>query len=311
MSKGDLDFKMLFVFKALLDHGQVSAAADHLGVGQSNVSRSLAKLRSHFGDPLFIRTQRGMEPTARALKIASSIDDILAVYQHTLSTGEEFDPARSHRVFHIAGSEVGHMLLLPRLCEHVFETAPLIQLHAVPLGISTLAKDLESDTDLAFGPFPKLYAGIHERTVCTERYVCIVRQDHPALVSGISVGDYESAQHILVSGRGWGHIHEQIESTILGAIPTDNIRMVTHNFLTAALLAQASDHIVTVPSGVAQVLSRFAALRVLQPPIEIPTFDVKLYWHERFHQDPAHVWLRNQVYALFEGVSNILDQEIL
>lgn len=311
MDIGDLDFKMLSVFQALIEQGQVSAAADQLGVGQSNVSRSLAKLRNHFGDPLFVRTQRGMEPTPRAIQISKSVENMLRIYQNTLSGSAEFDPASSHRVFHIAGSEVGHVLGISRLGEKIFEVAPHVQLHAVPLGINTLAKELESDTDLAFGPFPKLYAGIHERTVYTEQYVCMVRSDHPRIKADMSMDDFRSAQHIVVSGRRWGHTHEQIESQIVSEIPDGHIRVVTHNFLTAALLAANSNFVVTVPSGTAQALSECSSLRVLKPPFELPVFDVKLYWHERFHQDPAHIWLRNLVYDLFENVTNILEQEVV
>jgi DNA-binding transcriptional LysR family regulator len=311
MNIGELDFKMLSVFQALIEQRQVSAAADQLGVGQSNVSRSLAKLRSHFGDPLFVRTQRGMEPTPRATQISRSVDDMLRIYQNTLSGSAEFDPSNSHRVFHIAGSEVGHVLGISRLGEKIFEMAPHVQLHAVPLGINTLAKELENETDIAFGPYPKLYAGIHERTLYAEHYVCMVRRDHPHITADMSMEDFRSAQHIVVSGRRWGHFHEQIESQILEAIPEGNIRIVTHNFLTAALLAESSDFIVTVPSGAAQALSNRSSFQVLKLPFELPAFDVKLYWHERFHQDPAHIWLRNLIYDQYESVTNILDQEVV
>lgn len=311
MNIGDLDFKMLSVFQALLEQGQVSAAADQLGVGQSNVSRSLAKLRNHFGDPLFVRTQRGMEPTPRAAQIAGSVADMLRIYINTLSGSAEFDPASSHRIFHLAGSEVGHVIGISRLSENIFDVAPHVQLHAVPLGINTLAKELESDTDLAFGPFPKLYSGIHERTVYTEHYVSMVRHDHPGITGDMSMDDFKNAQHIVVSGRRWGHFHEQMESQIVEAIPEGNVRIVTHNFLTAALLAERSDFVVTVPSGAAQALSKRSSLRVLKLPFELPDFEVKLYWHERFHQDPAHIWLRNLIYDQFKDVTNILEQEIV
>lgn len=311
MNIGELDFKMLSVFQALLELRQVSAAADQLGVGQPNVSRSLAKLRNHFGDPLFVRTQRGMEPTPRAVQLSTSVADMLRIYQNTLSASAEFDPSNSRRVFHIAGSEVAHHILISRLSKKIFAEAPHVQLHAVPLGINTLAKELESDTDLAFGPFPKLYSGIHERTVYSEHYVCVVRRDHPDITANMSMEDYRRAQHILVSGRRWGHIHEQIESQITEAIPKGNIRIVTHNFLTAVLLAEGSDFVVTTGSGAAQALSDASPLRVLKLPFELPDFDVKLYWHDRFHQDPAHIWLRNLIYDQFEDVTNILEQEVV
>ena len=81
--------------------------------------------------------------------------------------------------------------------------------------------------------------------------------------------------------------------------------------MTAILLAEKSDFLGTLPSGAAQALDHRSGLSVLQPPIELPTFDVKLYWHERFHNDPAHIWLRNVIYGLFEDVTDILDQDIV
>ena len=310
MIDNDLDFKMLSVFQALIEKGQVSAAADQLGIGQSNVSRSLAKLRKHFCDPLFVRTQRGMEPTPRAVQIAKSVEEMLHLHKYTLAGDIAFDPASSHRIFHVAGSEVGHVLMFSRLSEKIFTMAPNVQLHAVPLGVNALAKQLESDTDLAFGGYPKLYAGIHERTLYTDRYVCLVRRDHPVISSDMSADEFREGQHIVVSARRWGHIHEQMEPQILAAIPKANLRIVTHNFLTAALLAEKSDFIVTLPSGAAQALDHRSGLRVLKLPTDLPTFEVKLYWHERFHHDPAHVWLRNLVYDLFEEVTKILEQEV-
>jgi len=35
-------------------------------------------------------------------------------------------------------------------------------------------------------------------------------------------------------------------------------------------------------------------------PIEIPKFQVKQHWHERFHHDPGTRWLRRLVADLFQ-----------
>ena len=87
--------------------------------------------------------------------------------------------------------------------------------------------------------------------------------------------------------------------------------MIMHNFLSAALLVESSDMIVTVPTGLAQALSYRKGFRVLEPPIDLPQFDVKLYWHERFHNDTAHIWFRNLVYECFKGITGILEQPIV
>lgn len=300
----ELDFKMLLTFKALIETGQVSGAADKLNTGQSNISRALAKLRKHFADPLFVRTRKGMEPTPKALKLMKTVDEILQLYQETLQGHANFDPATSDRVFHIAGSDVSHVLGFSRFAKTIFKLAPSVQLHGVPLGVGMLAQQLETDTDMAFGPFPKLFAGIHERRLFTERYACLVRRDHPTIGDSITLDQFRNSQHIVVSARRLGHIHEHIHNEIIQAIPPENQRIITHNFMTAALLAETTDFIVTLPTGTATELRR-SNLRVLPPPFDLPPLDIKLYWHERFHHDPAHVWLRGLIYDAFAEVDDI------
>jgi DNA-binding transcriptional LysR family regulator len=300
VNRNDLDFRALTVFRALFQTHRVTAAADQLGLGQSNVSRELAKLRKHFGDPLFVRTRNGMEATPRAIQIAKSVDEMLHLYEYTLQGAVKFDPQESHRTFHIAGSEVGHVLLFSRISERVHSLAPNVKLHAVPLGVNTLAKELEGDTDMAIGPFPKLFAGIHERNIFWDRYVCLVSTEHPVIDGSISIAQFKTSHHILWSARNVGHVQEKISSELMRTIPKENIRLITENFLTAALLCRQSNYIATLPAGVAEILGDLAAFQVLDPPIELPPFDVKLYWHERYHSDPAHKWLRNIIYEEFQ-----------
>jgi DNA-binding transcriptional LysR family regulator len=62
----NLDIRVLAVLRELQRTANVSHAAQNLGLSQSAVSMSLARLRRHFNDPLFVRTSRGMEPTPYA-----------------------------------------------------------------------------------------------------------------------------------------------------------------------------------------------------------------------------------------------------
>ncbi|WP_162939795.1 glycosyl transferase family protein [Neorhizobium sp. NCHU2750] len=55
--------KLLLALDALLREGSVSAAAASLGLQVSAVSRMLGELRDHYGDPILVRTGRGMRPT--------------------------------------------------------------------------------------------------------------------------------------------------------------------------------------------------------------------------------------------------------
>ena len=68
-----IDFKLLLCLNALLTHKNVSRAADEMHMSQPAMSRTLAKLRELFNDPLFIRTSHGMEPTSRAVALTQPL----------------------------------------------------------------------------------------------------------------------------------------------------------------------------------------------------------------------------------------------
>jgi hypothetical protein len=61
-----IDLNLLIVLDALLGERSVTRAAARLGYTQPTISGMLARLRDLFGDPLFVRTQRGILPTPRA-----------------------------------------------------------------------------------------------------------------------------------------------------------------------------------------------------------------------------------------------------
>ena len=39
--------------------------------------------------------------------------------------------------------------------------------------------------------------------------------------------------------------------------------------------------------------------KVLKLPLDMPSFEVRLHWHQRFHQDPANRWLREVMTELY------------
>ena len=295
-----LDIRLLFIFAELLKQRSVGKAAEALNMPQPSVSRNLATLREHFGDQLFVRTRNGMEPTPAALAMAGAVEDVTAIYRARLMHPGVFDPKRSNREFTIAASDLGHMLLLPALLRATADLAPLLRFTAVPLGSKSLLEGLESgEIDLAVGAFPNLYAGVLEQTLFPEHYVCLVRRGHPTIAGRISLGQFLEAQHIVVVAHELGHSHQAVEKRLLELCPANHVRVVTQSFLIGALLADRSDLVFTVPSRVVDAVGGRHNYSVLKPPLELPGFDAKQYWHSRFHEDPGNRWLRRTVSSMF------------
>ena len=241
-----------------------------------------------------------MSPTPRAREIAPAVDAMLDLYYSQLSQRRDFSPRSSRRTFRIAASEIGHALLFPKLIDVITDMESQIRLRAMPLGLHSLATELETgDTDIAVGAFPKLHAGIHERPLFDEHYVCVVRSDHPSIGTRMGKKEYENAEHIVVSARGLGHVHERIEKELFERFPPERLRVISHNFLVAALLIEKSDYVATVPSRLLSVLGAQHRLRVLPVPIKLPTFKAKMYWHERYHREPSNQWMRQTIARTF------------
>lgn len=122
-----VDLDLLVVLDALLDERSVTLAAKRLGVTQSAVSHMLGRLRHIFDDQLFVRTSRGILPTARAEKLAQPLKRVLAEIE-ALFSPEEFDPMAAELTLHIAATDYAqHALMIP-VIEALREKAPRMRL---------------------------------------------------------------------------------------------------------------------------------------------------------------------------------------
>src|SRR5215469_13580211 len=62
--KGRVKLRALHTLDAVVQSGSMAKAANHLGVSQSTVSKSITEMEHMLGVPLLDRTSRGVEPTA-------------------------------------------------------------------------------------------------------------------------------------------------------------------------------------------------------------------------------------------------------
>lgn len=88
-----LDLNLVRVFDALMQHRSVSGAASALNLTQPAVSNALRRLRALTHDELFVRTRRGMEPTAFSLAAGGALAEGLRLIRHGLERAAPFNPA--------------------------------------------------------------------------------------------------------------------------------------------------------------------------------------------------------------------------
>jgi DNA-binding transcriptional LysR family regulator len=291
-----LDLRLLTVFDAIYQSHSVSAAAVALGLGQPAVSVALAKLRAHFGNPLFVRTSRGMEPTPFAQGLArpvrAALDALALVNAHETA----FDPATSERSFCISMTDISQLVLMPRLWEKLHRDAPQVQIKIVPLS-SDAAQSLESGAvDMALGYMPQLDTGFYQQLLFAQKFVCMVARDHPRIQKRLSLARFQAENHARITLSGLAPLIVDAEIARQGL--RRRVALDIPNFLGASFIVEHTDLIITIPQRLAEVLMGRGAFRIFPTPFAVPGYEVKLYWHERFHHDEGSRWLRGVITGL-------------
>ncbi|MES2260013.1 MAG: LysR family transcriptional regulator [Pseudomonadota bacterium] len=295
------DLNLLPVALAIYEERSVSGAARKLGMSQPAVSVALNKLRKSLGDPLFVRTAQRMEPTPRALSLVSPTRDILQRLQADVLASEEFDPASTNRKFTLALTDIGEMTFLPRLLDRLRRDAPGASISSVSLSPPELALALEQgDVDLAVGYFPDLKnRNFFQQRLFSHTFVCLMSATNPYRAKKLTMEQFLKMGHAVIKAEG--RSQELFEQFLVRKRIERRVVLSTPHFMSIPFLIASSDLMATVPRAVGESFAQFAAIKLVEPPLEIPRFDLKQHWHRKFAKDGANAWLRAVVAELFGG----------
>lgn len=295
MSKLNLDW--LEVFVHIYKTQSVSRAAALLGMEQASASIALNKLRQNFGDRLFVRAAGGMAATPRAHSIYPELLEALARIEAARGKPAVFAPKDAVREFRISMTDISEIIILPKLINHLQKTAPGVVIEAQTISTDTRQKLVSGDVDLAVGFLPNLEAGFYQQSLFEQDFVCLAAKNHPRVQNKVTPRIFSKESHILVAAAGTGHAivdkvlaKQKIERRVVLRVPS---------FLGVARIVAQTDFLVLVPRQLGMALATQEQVQVLEPPTSLPRYNVKQHWHERFHDDPGSVWLRQTMAKIF------------
>jgi len=299
MNNLPVDLNLLVLFDAVLRHRSVSRAAEAVGLSQPAVSNGLRRLREHFHDRLFVRTADGMVPTPAAEALGGTVSAALAQIGAGLARRRAFDPRAERRTFTLIMTDIGEIVFLPRLLETAKRGAPGISFRTVHLPAAATRRALETgEADLAVGYVPDLEAGVFQQRLFATEYVCMARADHPAIGDRVTRAQFMAATHAVADAEGTGHY--VVAQALARLKPAPRIGLRVPQFLALPLIVGASDMVATVPLPLAHELRRAANVKLLAHPLKLPRIEIRQFWHERYHDDPANRWLRETLAQLFK-----------
>jgi DNA-binding transcriptional LysR family regulator len=212
-----------------------------------------------------------------------------------------FDPRKSEKTFSLLLTDVGMVRFLPPLIARLAELAPRIKVRALPLDSRHFALKLESgEADLALGAFPRAAGHLRFQRLYSDGYASVVRRAHPRATEVRTRRGFLAEQHILITASDTGHAaHSETQRVLTHAIARSNILLQVPSFIAGAIVASQTDGVATLPANLATIVAQPLGMSVFRTPVSLPRIEIAQYWHERYHRDPAHRWLRSITLALF------------
>ena len=291
-----LDVRLLRLFDALATQRSVSRAAGVLDLPQPAVSQGLRRLRTLFGDQLFVRAAGGMTPTERALALHGPIAAMLAIAQADILPAPRFEPLQSTREFRIVATDFGTVSALPPLLDRLRVVAPGIRLRFTPMDADVFAHLAAGAADLALGILSNAPPAVRTQVVFNDRYVCAMRAGHPALTPALTLDAFRRAQHAVVTARVDAG---SPDDAAFAGVPPGGVVLRVPSYAILPSILSRTDLIVIVPASASGVMFAGHAIRFVEPPFAAPPITVVAAWHERSDDDVGLRWFRELLALVF------------
>lgn len=283
-------FSLLPELEVLLVERHVTRAARRLGVTQSTMSHTLAKLRAHFGDELLVRSGSRMELTPKAESMLAPLSAALGAVRDAVAARAVFEPGHSDRTFSIGAPDL-LAPAVPELIARLASEAPRVRLVVGPFPPSAEGR-LSPSPDLLLGPVPKSAPGLVMKRLGEVSFCVLARRGHP-VARKLTVSAWQRYPHVIVTtGNG---APNRVAEALEAAGIRRTVGLTVSGFLAAPWVVAKTDMLLAAPRELSGEIAEALGLVRLRPPVPLPKIPIAVMWPQRAATDAGHRWLRELV----------------
>lgn len=291
----DLDGHLLHLLVAVVEVGSITGAAQRLGVTQSAVSHLLDKLRAITGDPLFVKSGRGIVATAHARQLAEQARELLSGLER-FATSAEFVPAQWRTTFTIAANDFQRDLLLPSLMARLRSQAPGVKLRVIPSDVPSLEMLRQEQCQLVISPRPPDGSDILQKRLFEDDYR--VFYDASQREAPRTAQEYLAADHVTVVYEPRRAL--DLDQYLLAQGLQRRFAVMVPGFAGLPPFLRGSLLLATAPGRLrSQLMQGLASAPV---PVPCPTLPMYMVWHMRHQLTASHRWLRAELESVSYSV---------
>lgn len=305
--KNDIpNFNLLAVFAQVMEHGSLSKAAEHLNTNQSTISTMLGRLKDDVGQELFIRKGRGVIPTTYSMSLYQQIQDPVNQLNNVFTSFGHFNPASSQRKFVMTAPEHLQWVLLRRFSQNENKGISLEVFDQLDSDEGLYEALLGQKFDLMIDILPLEQPNIENLKLFDSEFVVICSENHPRIQGSISEQQYMQESHAILE-RTRNHLYSLSHYTDLD-LSKRKVAYHGRSMFSNLLLVSQSEYISVVPLSLALQFKEQLKLQVFQPPFEYKKVTNYLIWLKKLNQDPAHMWLREELVTLSNKITLYLQE---
>lgn len=286
-----LDLNLVVALEAILRLRSVSAAAEETHLTQPALSRSLSRLRDHFGDPIVIQSGREMVLTEFGATLHPLASRLLNEARAFSKLRADFDPLQERREFSIICSDYVTLVYLTRVLERLAIEAPGISLRCISIDPSADRLFARGDIDFRVIPGFVVKNDNPYEVLFEDSFVTAVWEGNDEVGDELDLETFLRLRHVATafgSQRFGSHLEHFLDRSGIRldiAMLVPNFALLPHCVVGTRLLA-------TIHARLAARLPADLGVRFLKPPLPIPNLVQHLEWHETRDSDMSSRWLR-------------------
>lgn len=290
------DLPLLISLDMLLEERNVTRAASRLHVSQPALSAQLVRLRRLFKDPLLIpsETGRGMVPTPKAEEMAIALRDALAQLATLADPDDSFDPTQDTATFRIGGSFSAISSFTHPLIRSFHDKRNRHLRLAFRCGSKdsdVLAQFEHGEIDILLVPNAEVPPPLKARTLLADEFVMLQRVGHPRGNTELTIDEYCSLGHLVVSSSG--RMDGLMDTRLKDLGRSRDVLISAPYGDTIGSLLNTTDLVCTLPRSMIEALG--TGVEAFALPFNQADMSLAMAWHTRLDKQPAHRWLRDEL----------------
>ncbi len=280
------DLNQLVCLEALLAERNVTRAAQRVHLSQSAMSTVLGQLRTHFGDPLLVRSGRQLMLTPFAKQLIAPLSDLLSRAHTFTALAPDLTTTDIDRELKIVASDYTVSTFLSEAIQRIGPEMPNLRFDILPL-------TSQSSTLLDSGEVDLLLAGqalnvgrTPNECLFEDRFCCLICARKGKLNQPLSRLEYMSRRHVVV--RYFEHQMAFEDEEVLRKSGSPRQRHITvWSYALTPQLICGTEMIATVPERIGQQLEGRWPVAVVPFPFDHEPVRVFAYWHQSRESDPV------------------------